>query len=147
MGQRSLRAPRLSLVGDRVVAAPHPTLAAARAGEPVVCSGGSLEIGWVSDLEWRLDGPGLLAVLVVASSETGGEELRLSASDGELTATVAAGSWTMPLADRDVRVLIDGPIVEIFATSGVMALPIPSNGRARVATLTGASVLTAYALA
>lgn len=138
---------RLSLVGTRVVAEPHPELAAARVGQPIVCSAGSIEIGWVSDLEWRLAAPGVPAVLVVASSETGSEEFRLSTSDGELTATVGAESWTMPLTDRDVRVLIDGPVLEIFATTGVMALPIPSNGRVRLVTLSGASVLTAHALA
>lgn len=137
---------RLSLVGDRVVSEPPPTLVAARVGEPIVSFGGSVEIGWVSDLEWRLAGPRVQAVLVVAGAETGGEEFRLAASDGELTATVAAGSWTMPLNDRDVRVLIDGPIVEIFTTTGVMALPIPSEGPLRVVTLTGESQLTAHPL-
>ncbi|MCL3861079.1 glycoside hydrolase family 32 protein [Actinotalea sp. K2] len=138
---------RLSLAGDRVVAEPHPALVAARVGEPVESSGGTLEIGWVSDLEWRLTGPSVQAVLVVTGAESGREELRLTVSDGELTATVAANSWTMPLTDRDVRVLVDGPVVEIFATTGVMALPVPSEGRLRVVTLTGESHLTAHALA
>lgn len=136
---------RLTLAGDRLVAGPHPAVAAARVGEPVVCSAGSLEIGCVADLEWRLATSHAHAALLFGTG-AGSEVLRLTAAGGELTATVAGDSWTMPLADRDIRVLVDGPIVEIFTTAGVMAVPIRGTAPVRVVSLTGESDLTGHAL-
>lgn len=49
---------RLTIQGDRVVAAPPPEVAAARTGQASTTRAGMVEVPWVVDLEWLLDTPG-----------------------------------------------------------------------------------------
>jgi beta-fructofuranosidase len=135
---------RLTLEGDRVVAAPPPDVAAARTGQAATTRAGVVEVSWVTDLEWRLDTPGSAATLVVSGD--GGDQFRVEVHDTELTAVVGDASWSMPLVDTAVRLVIDGPVVEIFTTGGVMGFPIPSTGVSRTLSVSGDSVLTSHVL-
>lgn len=136
---------RLTLQGDRVVAAPPHAVAAARTGRSTATRAGAVEVPLVVDLEWLLDSPASEATLVAAGDD--GAHVRLEAHSAELTATVGDASWTMPLVDAAVRVVIDGPVVEIFTTAGVLGLPIPSTGTRRTVTVRGDAVLTSHDLA
>jgi hypothetical protein len=51
----------------------------------------------------------------------------------------------MPLDGGSVRVVIDGPVAEVFASSGCMALPLRSAG-GLVVTVTSGCHATAYGL-
>lgn len=53
----------------------------------------------------------------------------------------------MPLVDAAIRIVIDGPVVEIFTNGGVMGFPIPSTGMRRTITVSGDAVLTSHDLA
>lgn len=135
---------RLTLRGDRVVAAPPPEVEAARTGQATTARAGSLQVPWVVDLEWRLDSATSVAALVVSGGS--GEQMRVEAKDGELTASVGDASWSMPLVDTHVRLVVDGPVVEIFTTGGVMGFPIPSTGVRRTVSVSGDAALTSHAL-
>ncbi|MCL3859804.1 glycoside hydrolase family 32 protein [Actinotalea sp. K2] len=136
---------RLTLQGDRVVAAPPPEVALARTGPATTTRSGRVEVPWVVDLEWLLDTPGSGATLVITG--VGGVEVQVEARDAEVTATVGEASWSMPLVDTALRLVIDGPVMEIFTLSGVMGFPIPSASDRRTVTVSGDAVLTSHAMA
>jgi len=64
--------------------------------------------------------------------------LQLRVRGAELATTTPDGSWTMPLGGRVVRVVLDGPVVEIFAEHGTMALVVPCGSAGRSLHLAGA---------
>lgn len=135
---------RLTRQGDRVAAAPPPEVAAARTAEATTTREGSVQVPWVVDLEWQLDSATSAAALVVSVDSS--EEMWVEAKDGELTACVGGSSWSMPLVDADVRLVVDGPAVEIFTTGGVMGFPVPSTGVRRTVTVSGDATLTSHPL-
>ncbi len=63
--------------------------------------------------------------------------LQLRVRGAELATTTPDGSWTMPLGGRVVRVVLDGPVVEIFAEHGTMALVVPCGSAGRSLHLAG----------
>ena len=54
----------------------------------------------------------------------------LTAERGELTLAVAGDEWSMPRCDADVRMVLDGPTVELFTSSGALAAPVPARNSA-----------------
>jgi beta-fructofuranosidase len=135
----------LELDGTRVVARPHPALAAARHGRALTVSEVPVEVPAVVDVEWDLhDQHGTAALTVHAD---GHDQLRLAASGGELTAALADRSWTMPIGPGPLRVVLDGPVVEIFSTTGTLAVPVPAARGTRTLTTTGHGHATAHPLA
>ncbi|MFC4783982.1 glycoside hydrolase family 32 protein [Nocardioides sp. MAHUQ-72] len=110
----------LSVQDGRLVARPHPELEARRsaevaAGEPAVAF----------DLEWTPAPDGDQLALGSGSGKTA----RISVGDG-LVALERPGleTWTMPWSGGPVRVLVDGPVLEICTTDGVLGAAIePSN--------------------
>lgn len=132
---------RLELDGTRVVATPHPALAAARHGGPVAVGEVPVAVPATIDVEWDLAesaGPALLTV------GGGDHRLELRAAEGELTATAGDRSWTMPVEPGRVRVVVDGPVVEVFAHTGTLALPVPAPGAGRTLTASGAATAVAH---
>jgi beta-fructofuranosidase len=118
----------LELHGDRLVAAPHPALSAARGDGRAIgdSEDGAAPAAATCDIEWVLEATDR-AGLVVQNARIPGVLADLDVRDGVLTATTVAGAWQMPVEPGDVRVLVDGPVAEIFTTTGVMAVPIPAG--------------------
>jgi len=135
----------LQLAGDRVIAQPHATIASHRTGDAVITTQGAVELSLLIDMEWALESLAGNASLEVLDT-AGHQVMRLDVADATLTATVGTESWTMPLTDGAIRIVLDGPVVEIFTSSGVMALPIPSVEPSRSINVRGRGVLTTYAL-
>jgi len=142
---------RLALEDDRVVARPHPAVAAARSGEPVAIRNGSARVARTADLEWTLDAPTATGELTVGGDGRDGDagddvHARLEVSAGSLVVHVGDRSWTMPTGGGDLRVLLDGPVLEVFGAFGTLAAPIPGNGESRTILVSGAGQVRAHEL-
>jgi beta-fructofuranosidase len=136
----------LSLLdGETVVAEPHPNLKARRLAGTALETGIPATVSALVDIDWTLL-PAPDAARLSIEDEAGRPVLMLCAQHGELRAETAAGAWTMPLSGAGVRVVIDGPVCELFNDAGVMALPLPPV-RTLGVTAGGAGQATAHALA
>lgn len=100
----------LSVVDDKLVAEPHPDVAAHRTGP-------ADDGGPVFDLEWAPAEQGDRAVLVGATAESA----VIEAADGLLRLERPGHkSEEMPWTGGAVRVVVDGPTVEISTRDGVL---------------------------
>ena len=102
--------------GDRLVAAPHPDLETYRsaAAAPHAPLGSAADIAWTpagdtARLEIGVDGRQAMSVTVRQT---------------ELTVHTDNGEWSMPFAGGDVRVLLDGPVVELSTASGLLGVAV-----------------------
>jgi hypothetical protein len=105
---------------------------------------GTARIGSLAELEWTIDRRAR-ADLVVADDS--GEIVRLNADENILTARTDAGTSRLPLIGGDVRVLLDGPTLEVLTDAGVVAAPIPGPGADCTIALSGAGLVVAHHLA
>jgi beta-fructofuranosidase len=106
----------LTLVGDSLVATPHPDLDKYRTGAPT----GHIT-GRAAEVTWTPDDTGM-------SVESGGQTVVSVVRDNdELTVAVGAQTWTLPYSG-DVRIILDGPVLEITSAAGLFAAPIAPNG-------------------
>lgn len=108
----------LSLAGDVLVATPHPDLLARR-GTPAIDGRVS---GLAADVEWGGSGE-----LVVSSGDADVLRLR-STGSGELALDSGSETRTVPHLGGSVRVVVDGPIVEVSTREGLLALAIDPRG-------------------
>lgn len=134
----------LRIEGDRVIAEPHHAIARLRTGALVFGPDGisEAEVGPLFDLDWTASVGDSLTV-----AGFGGIELvRCTAAHGTLEIRVGEETWTLPLVDERVRVLLDGPIVEVFATAGVFAAPLPGIPPTVTVRLAGQGPLRLYPL-
>jgi len=71
----------------------------------------------VFDLEWD---PSRSGDHVVLEAENG-EAARLTVADGSVTlARPGHDSWSMPWLGERLRILVDGPVIEVSSTSGIL---------------------------
>ena len=123
----------LRLSNDGVlIAEPHPNIAHRR-GCPVRVDTDLNHtvklLPPVADLEWSI-GSRKQASLTVLSAD-GDTLARAYSNDGRLQLTVGVESWQMPAAEQ-VRLIIDGPIIELFSNLGVMAAALPIAGARKI---------------
>ena len=135
----------VTLDGDRLVTAPHPALDALRGPGAAVAAGGREEVPGTCEVRWEPGPGGRLAV----TGRDGGAVLDLHVDADGVHAETGEGAWAVPLpgAPDEVRLVLDGPVAEVFAGGEVLALPVPvppagpalavSAGRARVHRLGG----------
>lgn len=116
---------RLSIRDDRLVATPHPDTAAHRASR---AEDASVE-GLTADVVWNHDG-----VLTVQSG--GMDVVALDRVDQWLTVRVGEATTTLPVSG-EIRLLLDGPILEISSASGIFGAPIEPEGDELTVTATG----------
>lgn len=140
----------IEMRGDRVVAAPPSSVleqrfpianvlpsSAVAASDAVVIPDGTVGI-----LEWRADkgavvelsspAPGTGDVRASAPDEDG-SVARIAVGDDALVVTIAGESWQMPVTKGgSVRALVDGPVLEVFGTDGVLAAPLPQGHRGAI---------------
>ena len=109
-----------------LIAEPHPNIAKRRHRKVRVDPDlNHTGLPPVADLEWSI-GSSKQASLTVLSAD--GEVLaRMYSDDFLLQVTVGEKSWQMPSTEQ-VRLIIDGPILELFSDSGVMAVALPIAG-------------------
>ncbi|MET0827937.1 MAG: glycoside hydrolase family 32 protein [Microbacterium sp.] len=106
----------LSLVGDILVATPHPDLDRYRIGEPT-----DHVAGLAADITWTPDSVGLTiesAAAPVATIELSGHSLAITVDDEE---------WLLPHSG-DVRVVIDGPVLEVSNGAGLFGSAVRPRG-------------------
>jgi hypothetical protein len=91
----------------------------------------------LADVEWELR-PGQPATLSVSSTEAT-PILSMISNDDDLRIKIADATWTMPVSPR-LRLVFDGPVMEVFGSAGVFAAAIPVAG-ARTMSMTNSSGL------
>ncbi|MGB3956149.1 MAG: glycoside hydrolase family 32 protein [Brooklawnia sp.] len=137
----------LELVTDRIVAAPHPNLTTMRGAPAETLHRGATTVPQAADLEWSLDSPDASAGLALSA---GGRDraLQLTARQGLLAAATPAGVWQMPLLPDGppLRIVIDGPVVEVFSAAGVLAVSVASRGDQRTLQVQGDASVRWYPL-
>lgn len=100
----------------RLVAAPHPDVAAVRGAE--LAPG---ETAAAFDLEWLPSPTGDRLVLASSSAKT----VCVSAADGMVSLErPGQETWAMPWSGAPLRVLVDGPTIEISSVDGILGGPI-----------------------
>ena len=124
---------------NQLTAEPHPNVAQRRG--PVVKITPDLrravKLPPVADLEWNLE-PRRPATLRVCSAD-GTQVVRMIANDGALKIEITDKTWTMPYS-ASLRLVFDGPVIELFSVAGLFAAPIPVAGT-RTISLTNSSCL------
>ena len=107
----------VTLDGDRIRLVPHPNLESARGDV------GDDWPGWAIDLEWKPSSQGTLRF-----RSAGGDEVASIAADGRLlTITTGTAAPVVVAHESDVlRVLLDGPMLEVVADGGIVGLPLPA---------------------
>jgi beta-fructofuranosidase len=108
----------LSLAGDVLVASPHPDLLSRRG---TVATDGRVP-ALAADVEW-----GGVGELAVSSGDALVLRLR-STGAGELALDAGGETWTVPHLGGPVRVVVDGPVVEVSTREGLLALAIDPQG-------------------
>lgn len=124
---------RLSIQGDRLVATPHPDVAARRSQ-----TGGSSVEGLAADILWNGDG-----VLTVASG--GLDVVALDRVGHSLSVRLGGDATPIPVTG-EVRLVLDGPILEVSSASGIFGARIEPEGDELTVTAAGAGPLRVHAL-
>ncbi|WP_417374424.1 glycoside hydrolase family 32 protein [Glutamicibacter protophormiae] len=108
---------RLEVEGDRMVATPHPDVAGHRiSGAPE----GRVD-GLAADIVW--DEP--VGEIMVSSG--GVAVVRMQRQGNEAKATIAEETHTFP-ADGALRVILDGPVLEVSSSAGLFGAAVAPTG-------------------
>lgn len=112
----------LRLAGDEVVATPHPALDALREGPAVLEVGAAVAVPVRYDVEWWAPAG---AECRIARGRAREATARLTRGGDAIAVTVGERTWRLPSPDGAVRVVVDGPVLEVFTSAGVLAAPLP----------------------
>lgn len=112
----------LALQGDRLVASPHPSIDRYRGD--VLAEGAAID-GHAVDISWT---PGPQDVMAVHHGDQ--QTLRIEHGDGILVVFAAGDASTMPYDGGPIRLILDGPTVEISAAGGVLGAPMSATSDA-----------------
>ena len=102
----------LRLDGDRLVAEPHPDLEQYRGTR--IAPGATIS-GLALDISWK---PTWGSTLVVSSGGT--DAVRLTQRGRDIAVVAGSRELVLPYRDGAVRVLLDGPVVEISCSGGIL---------------------------
>lgn len=133
----------LDLVDDRMIARPHPQLTSLRLDEQHP-QDGLVHLPSVADIEWDVD-PREPSSLRLTGD---GDHLLLTVAGGMLQAQTSTGGWEMPLSAQPetLRILLDGPTVEIFGAAGVLAVGVECGLGQRTVGVEGESRIRCFVL-
>lgn len=106
---------RLSVVRGRPLLSPHPDVHAYR-GDPAVTG---LIDGRAADATWT---PGRSLVVQCGTVEAA----VLTVDDAVLTLQVGPESWRMPYDGGPIRLVVDGPTIEVASRYGLIGGPLPA---------------------
>lgn len=126
---------RLSIENGRLVARPHPDVAAHRTA---VRPDGRVD-GLAADIEWAC----LEGTLTMASG--GDLVVAIARGGGGVIVTTGAGETSLPAAGV-VRLIVDGPVLEVSSDAGVFAAAVEPRGGGLEVSATAGEVLV-YGLA
>ncbi|KHK96579.1 glycosyl hydrolase family 32 [Microbacterium mangrovi] len=108
---------RLRLEGDTLIAEPHPDVAAHRSGP--VADGRTDGLG--ADIVWRA-GDGSVAI------SSGGEETaQIIRTGGSASIVIGGREWSVPVRGG-IRVVLDGPVLELSSDAGLFGAAISPAG-------------------
>lgn len=108
---------RLHSAGGRLVARPHPDVAAHRTG---VSTDGTVS-GLVADIEWT----STAGVLTIASAAAVVASIERTAD--EAVVTTPGGRTVFPAEDA-LRIVVDGPVLEVSSDAGLFASAVEPAG-------------------
>lgn len=126
---------RLALQGNTVVATPHPDVAAYRRRTELV---DEVE-GLAADAEWR---PGRHLRIISGDHEVA----HLGIEGSSITLSVEGESWSMAQSGGPVRIIIDGPTLEVSTLGGLMGAAIAPAGSSLRFEVDDASAVEVWAL-
>lgn len=110
---------RLNVVEGRLVASPHPDVAAHRGA----ASPDGAVSGLAADIDWSAgDGP-----LTISSGSAAAASVEHE--DGWVVVTTPEATSRFPGSDR-LRIIVDGPVLEVCSDAGVFAAAIAPHGTA-----------------
>jgi beta-fructofuranosidase len=116
----------LSLDRDRLIATPHPDVAGHRRGK----AGSGTVAGLAADITWSDSDGGSLTI------ESGAEAAVTISREGETLRVRSPGSEATAPVSGDVRVIIDGPVLEVSSSAGLLGAAIRPAGEDLVITAT-----------
>lgn len=106
----------LTLVGDILVATPHPDIEKYRQEAST-----STIDGLAADVTWSPDASGI-------TIESGGQAVvSLARENDQVTITVGDSTSTIPYSG-ELRIILDGPVLEVASTAGLFGSPISPQG-------------------
>ncbi|MCP2636076.1 glycoside hydrolase family 32 protein [Microbacterium sp. HD4P20] len=108
----------LSLDDDRLVAQPHADVAEHR--RPGL--GGRTVAGLAADIEWRAADSGTLTI------ESGADAAVTIVRDGDMLHVRRSGEQSTTPVSGDVRVIMDGPVLEVSSAAGLFGASIRPAG-------------------
>lgn len=120
---------RIADVDGRLVATPHPDVAAHRSARAV----DGVVSGSAADIEWSAPGGSL-------TISSGGEDaVTIEIEGGEAVVATSAERHRVPVGGA-IRMIIDGPIFELSSPAGVFAAAVEPNGSNLSVTASAGSV-------
>ncbi|WP_217645651.1 glycoside hydrolase family 32 protein [Microbacterium sp. cf046] len=126
----------LSVVNSALVATPHSDLERYRSADGVgQINGLAADIAWVPDSGELTVTSGGRPVVVLTATE-----------DGDLRVTTADADTVVPVSG-DVRLIVDGPVVEISSAAGLIGAAVAPSGDDLVVKVGGNPAMIAHALA
>jgi beta-fructofuranosidase len=118
----------LSLDGDRLIATPHQDVARHRRPS----TGPGTVSGLAADITWSDTRGGILTI------ESGGAVAVTISRDAETLRILVDGSEATAPVSGDVRLIIDGPVLEVSSAAGLFGAAIrPAGGALVIAATTG----------
>lgn len=117
---------RLRLVDDRLLSAPPEQLVDRRGAEVALADGGSTALGRATDVVWAAGHDGARLVVRSQDGDGDGRLWELSVDGAVVRLQTGAGSWSMPTLGADLRVVVDGQVLEVFGAGGVLVAPVPA---------------------
>jgi beta-fructofuranosidase len=115
----------LTLDSDQLRLQVHPELDDLR--RSLEGAANALDIDWNPNLHAADE---VARLLLRASDGTVRAEIEVSAV--RLTASRSGGttteSWAMPYPGGPIRIVVDGPVLEVFTSSAMMGIPVPASG-------------------
>ncbi|UFU06364.1 glycoside hydrolase family 32 protein [Ruania halotolerans] len=109
----------LHIDDDRLIAAPHAAVEGSRIGAAQHAENSAVTSGPVCDVLLTVASPSARGTLTV----DGGRAHVLVAA-GQVEVTTDAGSWSMPAGGTELRLVLDGPVLEVFGPRGTLAVPL-----------------------
>ena len=111
-----------------VIAEPHPNIAQRRRHAVRISDDADrtrADLSPVADAEWDPNPHRPASLSVISADRTA--VVHMVTNDRELQIEIGDRMWRMPYSAH-VRLVFDGPVVELFSDGGIFAAPIPVAG-------------------
>ncbi|QOR70584.1 glycoside hydrolase family 32 protein [Ruania alkalisoli] len=123
----------LHLEGDRLIAAPHAAVEQARVSSAQQAMESTVTTTPTCDVLLTTASPSARGTVIVD-----GGRAQILVAAGQVEVTTGAGSWSMPAGGTELRLVLDGPVLEVFGPHGTLAVPLPVPAEHVTVEVTGA---------